>query len=101
MDVPDEGLKLRIARIEWRADDLHESIEKQGARIGDLEHDAEQALVQATTTSRDVIIVQRDVGELKATLNKLTWAIVTLTFTVAGGAIGIAIEIAARGVGVK
>jgi chromosome segregation ATPase len=79
-----------IERIGWEVDNLKKTVQENRDRIVVVEK-------ESSKNTAEVVEARADVSDLKATLNRLTWAIVGLALTIAGGAIGLAIQIASSG----
>jgi chromosome segregation ATPase len=79
-----------IERLDWEVDNLKKTVQESRERIVAVEK-------ESSKNTSEVGEARSDVSDLKATLNRLTWAIVGLAFTIAGGALGLAIQLASSG----
>ena len=89
-DPPPTDFGRRLDRLEWQMQQQEQRSVQTAERVVKVE----------TTTQEntgEIREARSDVAELKSTLNRLTWAIVTLTLTIAGGAIALALQIASSG----
>jgi hypothetical protein len=77
-------------RLGWEVENLKKTVQENRDRIVVVEK-------ESSKNTAEVVEARSDVSDLKATLNRLTWAIVGLALTIAGGAIGLALQIAASG----
>ena len=77
---PSLDINLRVGRLEWKVPEVEDRGRKNSERLQAVER-------QQSVNSEIIRAVSVDVTELKATLDKLVWAIVGLALTIAGSVV--------------
>lgn len=83
------GLSRRLDRLEWIVPNISGELTTTVTKLN-------QVADEQTTMRQIQKDTAEDVGQLKKSLDRLTWAIVTMAFTIAASAVGLAITIASH-----
>lgn len=87
--TPPVGMDLRVSKLEWVVPRISAELTTTVDRLNEVAK-------EQTTMKQVQLDIRDDVTSLKKTLDRLTWAIVTMAFSIAASAISLALVIASH-----